>query len=281
MCTGGVAGWSYFFSVTSMNWMSARAWCRVHYTDMVAIQNQEEIAHLNSWLPRKPKNYWIGIRKENNMWTWVGTNKTLTSEATNWATGEPNNLRNGIDDCVEMYVKRDREAGKWNDERCDNAKTALCYAVVQCDPDEVVAPAQASVDCSHIPHGAFAYGSRCDFSCEEGYRLSHPNSMRCTGAGSWSESPTCELVQCEELSPLRHGTFECEHPLGNSSYKSSCVFSCAEGYDMLRSRSDTLLCGASGRWNDSVPICAGTKLISSFLLCGASGRWNDSVPICA
>ncbi|KAG7283654.1 hypothetical protein CRUP_020427 [Coryphaenoides rupestris] len=294
MCTGGVAGWSYFFSDNTMNWTSARAYCRDSYTDMVAIQNQEEIAHLNSWLPRKPKYYWIGIRKENNMWTWVGTNKTLTSEATNWAVGEPNNLRNGIEDCVEMYVKRDREAGKWNDERCDNAKTALCYAaackddscmhgecvetinshvcqcfegfygdkcehVVQCDPDEVVAPAQASVDCSHIPHGAFAYGSRCDFSCEEGYRLSHPNSMRCTGAGSWSESPTCELVQCEELSPLRHGTFECEHPLGNSSYKSSCVFSCAEGYDMLRSRSDTLLCGASGRWNDSVPICAAVQ----------------------
>jgi len=128
MWTGGVAGWSYFYSDTTMNWKSARAWCRDHYTDMVAIQNQEEIAHLNSWLPRKPKYYWIGIRKENNVWTWVGTNKSLTGEATNWAAGEPNNLSNGTEDCVEMYIKRDNEAGKWNDERCDNAKTALCYA---------------------------------------------------------------------------------------------------------------------------------------------------------
>ncbi|CAK6962325.1 P-selectin isoform X5 [Scomber scombrus] len=60
---------------------------------MVAIQNQEEIGHLNTWLPRKPTYYWTGIRKINDVWTWVGTNKALTPEATNWAVGEPNNGR--------------------------------------------------------------------------------------------------------------------------------------------------------------------------------------------
>lgn len=94
---------------------------------MVAIQNQEEIEHLKSWLPRKSTYYWIGIRKINNVWTWVGTNKTLTPEATNWASGEPNN-GGDTEDCVEMYIKRDMEPGKWNDERCGKLKTALCYA---------------------------------------------------------------------------------------------------------------------------------------------------------
>ncbi|KAJ3599890.1 hypothetical protein NHX12_033844 [Muraenolepis orangiensis] len=259
-----------------MDWESARDWCQRDYTDMVAIQNQEEIAHLNSWLPKKTNYYWIGIRKVDSMWTWVGTNKTLTEKATNWAHNEPNNAKNirtdgKNSDCVEMYIQRDSEAGKWNDERCDKKKTALCYAaacqndscahgdcvetinshlcqcfegfygdkcknVVRCNPDEVVAPAKASFSCTDT-HGSFAYGTLCDFSCEEGYRLSHPDPVRCTADGSWSEFPTCELVPCEDLSPPKHG-----------------------GYAMLPpSRSDTLLCGASGHWNDSVPICAAVQ----------------------
>lgn len=50
-----------------MNWEDARAWCRQNYTDMVAIQNQEEIAHLNKQLPKQDTYYWIGIRKIDNV----------------------------------------------------------------------------------------------------------------------------------------------------------------------------------------------------------------------
>ena len=133
MSMGGVSGWSYFNSNTTMDWESARDWCREHYTDMVAIQNQGEIAHLNSMLPKILGYYWIGIRKVDNVWTWVGTNKSLTDEATNWAKGEPNNAKDSksgatSEDCVEMYIKRHVEAGMWNDEQCDKSKTALCYA---------------------------------------------------------------------------------------------------------------------------------------------------------
>lgn len=130
--TTGVEGWSYYYSNNTMNWQEARSWCQRHYTDMVAIQNQEEIQYLNSWLPRKATYYWIGIRKVNNVWTWVGTNKVLTEKAANWAKGEPNNGRNRqrlreSEDCVEMYIKRDQQPGKWNDERCGKQKSALCY----------------------------------------------------------------------------------------------------------------------------------------------------------
>ncbi len=124
--------WSYYHSDTTMNWTQARTWCREHYTDMVAIQNQEEIQYLMKLLPKKEGYYWIGIRKIEDVWTWVGTNKALTAEATNWARGEPNNGKNQRraivnEDCVEMYIKREQQAGKWNDERCDKKKTALCY----------------------------------------------------------------------------------------------------------------------------------------------------------
>ncbi|CAL8307863.1 unnamed protein product [Lota lota] len=230
--TGAVEGWSYFYSDSTMDWTSARGWCQDHYTDMAAIQNQEEIAHLNSWLPRMPTYYWIGIRKVDNVWTWVGTNKSLTDEATNWATGEPNNAMDSNtkgtnEDCVEMYIKRQSQTGKWNDERCDKLKTALCYAAA-CKND----------------------------SCVHGECVETINSHTCECFEGFYGDKCEHVVQCEELSRPRHGTLECENPLGNSSYQSSCVFSCEEGYDMLRSRSDTLLCGASGYWNDSVPVCA-------------------------
>lgn len=62
----------------------------------------------------------------NDIWTWVGTNKTLTDKAKNWATNEPNGKKNN-EDCVEIYIKRHTDTGKWNDESCLKKKTALCY----------------------------------------------------------------------------------------------------------------------------------------------------------
>lgn len=291
--------WSYYYSNTTMDWGKAKEWCQTYYTNMVAIQNQEEIAHLNSWLPKKDTYYWIGIRKIQGVWTWVGTNKPLTQEATNWARGEPNNGKNGKrdgrdEDCVEMYVKRDSQPGKWNDERCTKRKTALCYTaacksdsclhgecvetinshkcecfegfygekcehVVQCDKDEVTMPENASnVTCSH-KYGNFSYDSVCQYQCEEGYQPTLSGSMRCTASGNWTEQPTCELVQCKALSKPERGFMDCSDPLGSSSYQSTCVFSCEEGYVLDGSQSNSLQCEASGEWNDTQPRCVAVQ----------------------
>uniref|UniRef100_G3PCW6 E-selectin n=1 Tax=Gasterosteus aculeatus aculeatus TaxID=481459 RepID=G3PCW6_GASAC len=287
--------WSYYYSNKTMNWEEARTWCREHYTDMVAIQNQDEISHLNSWLPKASSYYWIGIRRINKVWTWVGTNKALTPEAANWAIGEPNNLKSrkrsmASEDCVEMYIKRDSQAGKWNDERCAKSKTALCYTaackkdlcghgdcvetinsyecacfegfygekcdqVVQCDAEEVTAPDKASVNCIH-KYGNFSYDSMCHYSCEEGYQLSMSRPLTCTASTRWSEPPpTCELVRCPVLSSPAGGSMKCSDPLGPSGYRSTCAFACDEGYVLAGSTSNTLQCEASGIWNASQPLC--------------------------
>ncbi|XP_042178665.1 P-selectin-like [Oncorhynchus tshawytscha] len=287
MCTR-VEGWSYHHSNKTMNWDTARKWCTEHYTDMVAIQNRGEISHLNSILPRQTNYYWIGIRKVDDVWIWVGTNKTLTKEAENWADGEPNNMGNN-EDCVEMYIKREADTGKWNDESCMKKKTALCFTascqsdscyhgecvetinshrckcsegfygeqcehVVECKM-EVTVPAKASVSCSH-PNGNFSFDSTCQYFCEEGYRLSSSGPVRCTASESWSEQPpTCELVLCSELYEPGKGSMACSHPLGSFSYLSTCTFTCEEGYERLASSSATLQCGASGQWNDSQSQC--------------------------
>ncbi|KAM3619827.1 uncharacterized protein V6R79_014234 [Siganus canaliculatus] len=291
--------WSYYYSSTTMNWTQARDWCKLHYTDMVAIQNREEIDHLNSWLPRKPTYYWIGIRKVNNIWTWVGTNKALTEEATNWAKGEPNNGKGGKktglnEDCVEMYIKRDMQPGKWNDERCGKLKTALCYTaacksnscvhgecvetinshkcvcsegfygdkcenVVKCKQEEVTIPTNGRVTCTHT-YGNFSYDSLCQYSCEEGYQLSHTKPLICNASTAWStEPPTCQLVQCEEMSRPANGFMKCSDPLGSSSYQSTCEFSCEEGHVLADPDSGTLQCEASGFWNSSQPYCVAAR----------------------
>ncbi|KAM4738984.1 E-selectin [Anableps anableps] len=295
----GVECWSYHYSDDTMEWKSAREWCRTYYTDMVAIQNRDEIEHLKSWLPWKKGYYWIGIRKVNDVWTWIGTNKSLTAEATNWATNEPNNGKNGQtsaqpEDCVEMYIKRSKDEGKWNDERCSNKKTALCYAaackkdsclygecvetinshkcncfpgfygdrceqVVQCNEDEVIIPQNGKVNCTH-KYGNYSYDSLCQFSCEEGYNLTASEPQRCQATGTWSkQSPICKLIQCDEMSAPARGSMKCSDPLGKFSYHSICVFTCKEGYELNNSSSITLQCESSGNWNASKPSCVAVQ----------------------
>ncbi|XP_042602828.1 E-selectin isoform X2 [Cyprinus carpio] len=287
----GTEGWSYHSSTKTMDWESARHWCRQHYTDMVAIQNKEEISHLNSILPKVKGYYWIGIRKINGSWTWVGTNKTLTKEAENWADKEPNNGKNN-EDCVEIYIKREKDEGKWNDESCLKMKTALCYTasckhdscvsgqgecvetinshkcscfegfygercehVVKCKPEDIPPQEHASVRCSH-PYGNFSYDSQCEYSCVEGYELKGSSTTRCTSTTEWSSKPpTCELVRCPELIKPQKGQMQCLHSLDIFSYQSTCEFMCEEGYTLRDSSSSTLFCGAMGHWNDSQPTC--------------------------
>uniref|UniRef100_A0A3B4D9Z0 Selectin E n=1 Tax=Pygocentrus nattereri TaxID=42514 RepID=A0A3B4D9Z0_PYGNA len=349
-----VAGWSYHHSNTTMDWNTARQWCRDRFTDMVAIQNHGEISHLNTNLPRVDGYYWIGIRKINNSWTWVGTNKKLTEEAKNWAKGEPNNGRNN-EDCVEIYIKREKDEGKWNDESCRKRKTALCYTasckkdscshhgecvetinnhtcecfegfygeecehVVKCQAEEISAPDHGSVYCVH-PNGNFSYDSQCEYTCNEGYQVVGSQTTRCEASAAWStKPPTCELVQCSDLTEPLHGTMQCDHLLGSFSYQSSCEFSCEEGYILADSSSSKLMCEASGHWNDFQPICEVVQCsdlteplhgsmqcqhpLESFgyqsscefscedgytltgsssgqLVCEATGHWNDSRPTC-
>lgn len=109
-----------------MSYVEAETWCKTYYMHLVAIQNKNESAQLNVELPSNAGHYWIGIRKIDNEWRWVQTNTTLTKEAENWAEGEPNNKQEN-EDCVEIYVKRPTDAGKWNDDSCMKEKAALCY----------------------------------------------------------------------------------------------------------------------------------------------------------
>ncbi|KAH1166255.1 hypothetical protein KIL84_015427 [Mauremys mutica] len=266
--------WTYHYSEKNMTYKLAEEWCRKHYTNMVAIQNKEEIVHLNAFLPFNPSYYWIGIRKIDNEWTWVGTRKQLTEEAKNWAKGEPNNKKND-EDCVEIYIKRDKDAGKWNDERCSKQKVALCYAascnqsscsghgecletinnhtclcdagfygpecqhVVTCD--QLKEPDQGTLECSH-PLQNYSYNSSCEVQCAEGYESTGFEPVWCTSSGSWS-APT---PACREF-----------------TYNSACEFHCEEGYRL--SGSPTIQCTAQGEWSEPFPKCEAPQVPEELL----------------
>lgn len=161
--------------------------------------------------------------------------------------------------------------------------------VFKCNKDNITVPSNGSVVCTH-QYGEFSYNTSCQYSCAEGYRLNMSRSLTCTASTEWSDQPpTCEcelkckntriatfyyhnegarfnviflilsstVVQCQALSRPERGSMTCSDPLGPSSYQSTCVFTCEEGYVLSGSPSNTLRCEASGTWNSSQPFCVG------------------------
>nr|XP_017200978.1 E-selectin isoform X1 [Oryctolagus cuniculus] len=278
--------WTYHFSAENMTYDEASAYCQQNYTHLVAIQNKEEIDYLNSILDYSPSYYWIGIRKVNNVWIWVGTHKPLTEGAKNWAPGEPNNKQNN-EDCVEIYIKRPKDTGMWNDERCSKKKLALCYTaacteascsghgecietinnysckcypgfsglkceqVVTCEAQ--VQPQHGSLNCTH-PLGNFSYNSSCSVSCERGYLPSSTETTWCTSSGEWSAPPaTCKVVECDTMGKPANGDVKCSPSQGSAPWNTTCTFDCEEGFTLLGARS--LQCTSSGSWDNEKPTC--------------------------
>uniref|UniRef100_A0AC11BA21 Selectin P n=1 Tax=Ovis aries TaxID=9940 RepID=A0AC11BA21_SHEEP len=281
-----VSAWTYHYSDKPYSWNYSRAFCQKYYTDLVAIQNKNEIAYLNETIPYYNSYYWIGIRKIDNKWTWVGTKKTLTEEAENWADNEPNNKKNN-QDCVEIYIKSPSAPGKWNDEPCGKRKRALCYRAscqdmscskqgecietignytcscypgfygpeceyaVQCPA--LKSPEQGSMSCFHSAK-AFQHQSSCSFSCEEGFTLVGPEVVHCTALGVWTApTPVCKAIACESLESPVHGSMDCSPSPRAFQYNTSCSFRCAEGFTLRGA--DTVRCADSGEWTAPAPVC--------------------------
>ncbi|KAM4021781.1 L-selectin-like [Anomaloglossus baeobatrachus] len=278
--------WTYHYSEESMAYNQARTYCQSNYTDLVAIQNKKEIEYLETNIPYNPTYYWIGIRKINNTWTWVGTNKKLTDEAENWGKGEPNN-RQHKEDCVEIYIKRAKDSGKWNDDACSKKKRALCYTascdqlscnghgecietinnytcdcapgfygpkcqyVVQCQ--HLTFQSQGHMNCSH-PWGNFSFQSLCHYGCFDGFVLNGKDKSQCLPSGTWgSAEPNCTAVTCGTLSAPPNGSLTCNHPWKENSFGSSCEFTCSEGWKLKGS--NKIACSSKGQWTEDTPEC--------------------------
>lgn len=122
----GAQAWTYHYNTgPNQRWLEARQWCQTHFTNMVPIRSQKETEFLNNLLPFNPKYYWIGIHKVAGVWTWAESNQNVSVEDQNWATAEPDTIAG--QDCVEIYIKRETDTAKWNNEKCRNKKGTVCY----------------------------------------------------------------------------------------------------------------------------------------------------------
>ncbi|XP_016351743.1 P-selectin [Sinocyclocheilus anshuiensis] len=305
-----VKAWTYHYNIDiNVDWTAARQWCQKHFTDMVAIQNQAEVEYLNRVLPFNQAYYWIGIRKIDDYWTWVGTKKRLDPEAANWAENEPNNKGSG-QDCVEIYIKRRKETAKWNDERCSKKKATVCYLAscskescsehaecvetignyrCQCHPgfmgprcEEVVQcwpienPQQGFVNCDGV-FGAFHFNSSCQFRCVTGFKLEGSQRLRCLASGHWDNAlPICQAVQCLPIIDAAGGwSMNCTHPLSINSFNSSCEFKCEEGFELKGS--NTTWCDQTGQWTHKPPTC--TVVTCNEILAPAKGHLTCADPL--
>ena len=84
-------------------------------------------------------------------------------------------------------------------------------------------------------------------------------------SNAFSVDFSLSVVPCPGLSIPVNGSMDCHHPLGSFSYRSTCGFTCDEGYELVPSNSTSLECRASGQWNDSQPQCSGMTPESKLL----------------
>lgn len=123
---GGAQAWTYNYSITpNRRWPEASKWCQEHFTGMVLMRSQEETDFLNSLLPLNSKYYWTGIRKDGEDWIFDESNIKVPEDAQNWAPQEPDTFAG--QDCVEVYIKREMDTAKWNNENCRKKKGTVCY----------------------------------------------------------------------------------------------------------------------------------------------------------
>uniref|UniRef100_A0A3B3HKR0 E-selectin n=1 Tax=Oryzias latipes TaxID=8090 RepID=A0A3B3HKR0_ORYLA len=292
MTRGGVQAWTYAYSKGSnLQWHEARQWCQKHFVDMVSIKNKEEAEYLDSFLPRNPTYYWIGVQKVAAKWTWVDTSKPVPVEAQRWASEEPDSLAG--QDCVELYIKRAKDSARWNNEKCSKLKEAVCYTASctqescsahgECEEavgnftckchsgflglhcKEAVAckaltePRQGSHHCVH-PNGPNRFNSSCRFHCELGFRLVGVSQLACQGDGQWNHPvPQCEAEHCPALNQTGFwgGSLNCSHPISTFSYNSTCEFFCDDGYELAGQ--NQIRCDHTGQWTPGTPACSVKK----------------------
>uniref|UniRef100_A0A671P560 Selectin P n=1 Tax=Sinocyclocheilus anshuiensis TaxID=1608454 RepID=A0A671P560_9TELE len=172
--------------------------------------------------------YWIGMRKINGTWTWVANGQSVNYE--NWAPDEPNNNQSD-ENCVELYISRINNNGKWNNDSCKNPKHPVCHKT-QC-PNKCT----DRQDCEEQVNNFTCV-------CKPGF----------SGPDHFFLSP---VLSCEPLSAPPHGWMECSGLYGNHSLNSNCTFSCAGGYKL--NGTAELKCNCSG---SSFPLmCASEELM--------------------
>ncbi|KAK1890689.1 Hepatic lectin [Dissostichus eleginoides] len=106
-----------------MTWSSAQEYCREHHTDLATIRDQNDIDAIRSISHPCHRNNrcWIGLLRDTTNqveWNWYDGDESTLRE---WKSGQPNDL-DGNQDCVSLVTVLE-----WNDEKCDEQLSFVCY----------------------------------------------------------------------------------------------------------------------------------------------------------
>ncbi|XP_044283101.1 sushi repeat-containing protein SRPX2 [Varanus komodoensis] len=93
-------------------------------------------------------------------------------------------------------------------------------------------------------------GTRCELSCDRGYRLIGQRSVQCLLNRHWSGAAYCRQIRCHTLPAIHHGSYQCSDGVKVDSH---CDYTCQPGYHLEGDRSR--MCMDDGRWSGGDPIC--------------------------
>ncbi|XP_014067679.2 sushi repeat-containing protein SRPX2 isoform X2 [Salmo salar] len=112
--------------------------------------------------------------------------------------------------------------------------------------------ANGDVTC-HSPRGGnyrSTLGTRCEMTCDRGYKLLGRTSVQCMPNRRWSGTSHCRQVRCNTLHLIWHGTYHCTQ---GYMVDSRCDYICEPGYRIEGDHSRT--CLDRGSWSGAEPIC--------------------------
>ncbi|KAF6091549.1 sushi repeat containing protein X-linked 2 [Phyllostomus discolor] len=93
-------------------------------------------------------------------------------------------------------------------------------------------------------------GTRCDLSCNRGFRLIGRRSVQCLPSRRWSGTAYCRQMRCHTLPFITSGTYTCTNGV---LLDSCCDYSCSSGYHLEGDRSR--ICMEDGQWSGGEPVC--------------------------
>ncbi|XP_035016727.1 sushi repeat-containing protein SRPX2 [Hippoglossus stenolepis] len=96
-------------------------------------------------------------------------------------------------------------------------------------------------------------GTRCEMSCDRGYRLVGRSSLQCLASRRWSGTAYCRKRRCHVLPLIPQGRYSCTQGF---VVDSRCEFTCDPGYSIQGEHSRT--CQHGGSWSGGQPDCLDT-----------------------
>ncbi|XP_055682887.1 sushi, von Willebrand factor type A, EGF and pentraxin domain-containing protein 1 isoform X2 [Lutzomyia longipalpis] len=297
----------YEFHVTrGESFEKARKICQSHGGDLIHSFRGPTHEYILSELDRRKADLrtqlvWIGAQKEpgitSRVWKWVNGDVVLKPA---WGKDQPNNY-NGEQNCVVLDGGRN---WLWNDVGCN-----LDYLHFICQHAPLSCGSPDSLQNTTVTGKNFSIGATIEYSCAKGLAMIGDNKRHCEASGLWSGSaPTCQYVDCGELSPLEHGGVILSEP--RTTFGVQATYSCHENYTLIGNENRT--CQLEG-WSGKKPQClvdwcpeppsvtggsvrlsgkragstatyacdSGHVLIGDPVLsCGLGGEWTGKPPIC-